>query len=406
MKKTLITLCCFCITVLSVQAQFKVVGYLATWSTGYPTNINSVDLTKVTHINIAFGNPNSSGALTINTTNVGTIVTACHAANVKVLISIGGAGANATRYQTLLASNASADAFITKLVTFVTTNNLDGIDVDIEGDVLNGSYVTAAQYEYFVTALGTALHAQNKIMTSALATWFGSYVTNTAASKFDFINVMSYDYTLPGQAAGPIAPYSQMTSDYNYWHNTKAVPASKLVIGVPFYGYGFGTYAQPDEINYCDIISTYTVTDADDMVGSGANSIRYNGVTTIKSKATYALANASGIMIWQITEDCATTNSHSLLLAISQVVTTTPVAAPVSVNSINVFPNPAQDRVTIEGVNLEEGDVVTLTDLSGKVVLSQTLTSGSLDISQLNQGLYIVSVRSDNGVYTTRIQKM
>jgi chitinase len=405
MKKTLFTICC-CFAILSTQAQFRVVGYLANWSAGYPGNINSVDLTKVTHINIAFANPNSSGVINFNTTNVGTIVTACHAANVKVLLSIGGAGANATRYGTLLASNSSADAFIINLVNYVTTNNLDGLDVDIEGDVLNGTNVTAARYEYFVTALATALHSNGKIMTAALATWFGNYVTNTAAAQFDFINVMSYDYTLPGQTAGPVAPYSQMTSDYNYWHNTKAVPAAKLVIGLPFYGYGFGTYAMADEISYCDIISTYTVTDADDMVGSGANSIRYNGVTTIKSKTTYALANASGVMIWQITEDCATTNSHSLLLAISQTVTTAPVAAPISVNSINVFPNPAQDKIMIEGVNMEEGDIVTLTDISGKVVFSQAWTSGSLDISQLNQGLYIVSIRSDKGVYTTRIQKI
>jgi len=392
---------------LSVQAQFRVVGYLATWSTGYPGNITSVDLTKVTHINIAFGNPNTAGDLTINTTKVATVVTAAHAANVKVLISIGGAGANGTRYQTLLASDASADAFIAKLVAFVNTNNLDGIDVDIEGDVLDGNYVTAARYQYFVTALKTALHNNNKIMTAALATWFGSYVTNTAAAQFDFIGVMSYDYTLPGQSAGPIAPYSQMTTDYNYWHNTKGVPAANLVIGVPFYGYGFGTYAMPDEISYCDIVNTYTVTDADDMVGSGANSIRYNGVTTIKSKAAYALANASGIMIWQITEDCATSDSRSLLLAISQTTTTTPVATPVGINGISVFPNPAQEAVTIEGIDLSEGALITLTDLSGRIVSTQLWSSsGIIDMTQLNQGLYIISIRSDKGVYTTRIQKM
>lgn len=94
-----------------------------------------------------------------------------------------------------------------------------------------------------------------------------------------------------------------------------------------FYGYGWGTYASDDEIRYCDIVSNYVVTKDNDRVGSGSDMISFNGLTTIREKITYTLANASGIMIWQITEDCATSNMKSLLRAIDSLVHLQTVAA-------------------------------------------------------------------------------
>ena len=236
----------------SVQAQFRVIGYLPVWL-NYPNSINSVDLTKVTHINIAFANPNGTGTLTGAGTagNIATIVNACHAQNVKVFISIGGAGAPGATYAGLINSTANINAFVTKIMTFVTSNNLDGVDVDIEGDILDNNTLTDVQYQAFVTALGTALHAQGKQMSAALATWFESYVTNAAASQYDWINLMSYDATGPWDPSTPgqHSPYSLATSDFTFWKNTKGIAAAKLSIGVPFYGYGFGSYYQSDEIS-------------------------------------------------------------------------------------------------------------------------------------------------------------
>ncbi|MDB5255912.1 MAG: chiA1 3 [Chitinophagaceae bacterium] len=323
----LFTLVIGALFVTTTQAQFKVIGYYPTYAGGYPNGVNNLDLAKITHLYIAFANPDGAGNLVPSygtTANITTVVNAAHAKNVKVFMSIGGGGASGTNYQTLLSSTANINAFVTKIAAFATTYNLDGIDVDIEGNILDGNTLTAVQYQNFVTALGTALHNINKKMSSALGTWFGQYVTSTAANQFDWINMMSYDLYGSWTGPGQHAPYTMTTDDFQYWNTTKGVPASRLVVGLPFYGYGWGSLYSAG-IAYCDIVNTYPNSQNNDQVGSGGNVIYYNGIPTIKQKTTYAAQNAAGVMIWELTQDCATSDSRSLLLAVSQVLAPLPV---------------------------------------------------------------------------------
>ncbi len=72
--------------------------------------------------------------------------------------------------------------------------------------------------------------------------------------------------------------------------------------------------------------------------------------------------------------------------------------------TLDVYPNPASEsiRVAYESLN---GDVaVSITDLAGKVVLTQsgTHTGTSIDVSTLAPGLYILSVVTENGIAATR----
>lgn len=410
-----------CLVSTSSIAQFKVVGYLPTWlSPG--TAINSVDLDKMTHINIAFFNPtNGTGATISGTTQTDAVVTACHNKGVKVFISIGGA-TNATvaaRYQSIIGSSGTAakrTTFVTTLRDYVLAHNLDGIDVDIEGDILDGTYVNATQYESFVTELQDTLHKHNKQMSAALANWFADKVNNTAAAKFDWINIMSYDAYGPWSGPGAHSPYSMAVSNFTYWKNTKGMPASKLTIGVPFYGYGWGTYASDDEMTYCNIVNTYPVTADDDQVGSGSNRISFNGLTTIIQKTTYALDNAAGIMIWQITEDCATSNSKSLLRAIDSLVnpqTVTAVTDPqLSQGLLHLFPNPTADNMQVQlNLSTTANGSLLLCDLNGNIL--KQLASGALNaqanytltLENYPTGLYILKLSTDQGTVVRKIVK-
>ena len=111
---------------------FRVVGYLNTWS-NFPNSINSVDLSKVTHINIAFANPNASGNLT-SFSGMSTVTTKAHSSNVKVLISLGGADLGGSdSYWKNLTNASNVNAFCNKILTYLQTNNLDGVDIDLEG---------------------------------------------------------------------------------------------------------------------------------------------------------------------------------------------------------------------------------------------------------------------------------
>lgn len=385
-----------------IFAQMKVVAYLPTWA-NFPNSINSVQLSKITHINVAFANPNNSGTIILSdsrtTGHLATVVNASHNQNVKVFLSIGGAGAPGTIYQTLLSNNTNMNNFVSNLVNYCINNSLDGIDVDIEGDVLNGTYVTKTQYENFVTALATALHAQNLEMTAALATWFATYVSNTAASKFDWINIMSYDAYGPWSGAGEHSTYNLAVSDFTYWKNTKGVPGNKLVIGVPFYGYGWGTYSTSNELSYATIVSTYSGAETKDKIGSGSNMISYNGIPTIQQKTIYACANAAGIMIWQITEDA--TGAKSLLSTIYDQITACSVGIEENIKNtqpINVYPNPANDVLHLSIYLYESAQTkIAIYDALGKeisVLNNATLAEGNhqfnFNSNDLPTGIYYV----------------
>ena len=305
----------FCLVAgLFAQPSNKVVvGYLPTYN-NFPGSVNGMDLSIVTHINIAFVNPNTAGA--VNMPNgLATVVNAAHAQGVKVLISLAGGGASATTYQTVLGNDNLRSTFIQNLVNACNTYNLDGVDVDIEGDVLNGNNVTAAMYERFILELQTAMHSRNWLMTAALGTWFSNLVTNRAAAAFDFINIMAYDATGTWTGPGQHSSYQFMLDCFNTWRN-KGVPANKLVCGVPFYGWSWGSYGTR-AWTFNEITTNHAGAENQDQVGSGNNVIYYNGIPTITQKSQWAFENCLGVMYWEETQDA--NGANSLLAAIGRV---------------------------------------------------------------------------------------
>lgn len=286
----------------------RVVGYLPTWG-NFPNSVHAVNLDVVTHLDVAFVNPDAAGAVALPN-GISQVVQAAHAKGVKVLISIGGAGADATVYSSLLGDPTRADTFVRHLVQATVDHDLDGVDVDIEGDVLDGKAVNAAQYEAFVTKLGTALRAKSKLMTAALGGWFAVHVTNAAVQRFDFLNVMSYDaYGSWSASPGQHSSYQMALDDFAFWTGVKGMPADRVVIGVPFYGYGWGKYKK--NWRYADLVSGFPGAENQDQIGSGTDVIYYNGMSTIRDKAVWAKQNAGGVMIWELTHDVA--GSKSLL---------------------------------------------------------------------------------------------
>jgi hypothetical protein len=296
---------------LVANAQKKIVGYIPT---GYSTA--SVDFTRITHLNIAFENPDAAGNLSYNGGN-DAFVTTAHNNSVKVLVSICGGGAsNDATYQaryTSLMSAANRASFISKIVSYLNAHNLDGIDLDLEGPAINSNYSD------FVIALKAALPA-GKLLTAALAHDNGGNVPTPASIQtLDFLNIMAYDMGW-GQAVHH-STYSYATTCINWWMTNKGLPASKVVLGVPFYGYTNTT--GNGGISFASILSTYgTAAAQQDTWVSGGNTIYYNGIPTIRQKSQLVVdQNYGGIMIWQLAQDA--TGSNSLLVNIKQVLGTT-----------------------------------------------------------------------------------
>jgi hypothetical protein len=80
-----------------------------------------------------------------------------------------------------------------------------------------------------------------------------------------------------------------------------------------------------------------------------------------------------------------------------------------SVNSnatVQIYPNPAQQSVTINTSQIKEEATVTLFDITGKGVLTTTVGAGiekSVDCSNLNNGVYLVQIKTAGSTTTQKL---
>lgn len=300
----LITSFSFCVFTAKSQAAtdsgiFKIIGYYSLQS-AMKGDSKNVPFNKLTHINLYFLNPDSNGVFSKELTELIPFVKAAHAKNVKVLASIGGGGKHA--YYTKLLKDGNRAKLINDLVTITQQCELDGIDVDIEGNDIDENY------DNLVIELAAALHQQNKLITAAVAVYFKNDYTDKALAQYDFINLMSYDHTgaWAPQKPGPHSTYDQAVEDLSYFRVMRKIPKEKIVLGVPFYGYGYGPTLTTRglTLNYDRIVADYPGAEFTDEfdIGEG-KTFYYNGMPTMKLKTNLAKHEASGIMIWQLSGD-------------------------------------------------------------------------------------------------------
>ncbi|HUZ61898.1 MAG TPA: glycosyl hydrolase family 18 protein [Hanamia sp.] len=297
-------------------SSFKIVGYYFLYTAVRDTvhsDSSYLFLNKITHLNIAFINPDSAGNFR-NDLAIDTLIKKAHQKNVKVLASIGGGGPHP--YFSVLLDNKNRRGFIDNLVSLVKRYDLDGVDVDIEGDDIDKNYTK------FVVGLAAALRQEKKLITAAIATAYKDQLPDKALKQFDFVNIMSYDNTGPWRPQDPGDPstYSMAVDDLDYWHNTRGIPKEKLVLGLPFYGYGFGKDNSPVvSMNYSQIVSLYPNSELSDTLNLPGDVVMYyNNLATIKKKTELAMQKGGGVMIWQLLGDAP--GNNSLLNAIYQVV--------------------------------------------------------------------------------------
>ena len=293
--------------------QARVVGYFPTWRF---TLTDKVDFCKLTHVNIAFGNPMVDGTIQLSNpsaiSNLEQVINTAKLQNSSIQFYISLAGGvlsdqEANTWKTFLASSQDRPKLIDKIIEFVLENKLDGVDVDLEW-----SHVTQG-YSDFVIELKKELSIHGKGMTAAFPseTKF-SQISDQALAVFDFINIMVYDYTgswnpsEPGQHSS----YNHAERGINYWKNIVGIAGEKLTLGVPFYGYNFLNSTTVESFTYGSMVASNTSNSERDRVGNKY----YNGRPTIASKVKLAAQNLSGIMIWELGQDSFT--EYSLLQTI------------------------------------------------------------------------------------------
>jgi len=343
------------IALSSVKAQTKmwVNGYYAGWqqgqsNNGYLTtqNIDFSALTQIIHFSVV---PNADGTLdaasnSITALNSSALISAAHAAGVKVIICIGGWNSESNFLSAT--SSASLNTFVNNIVSFMQSRGYDGIDIDWE--TLSSS--DASQYSNFIIALRNALNkiSPRPLLTAATAWQPGIFAS--LASDFDEINLMTYDLSGAWQGwvswhnspiydggvkfpstGGSVPSINSMVSSFT----SSGVPASKLGIGMDFYGYiwsgGSGTptggVTAPDQswttaptvqsnVPYSQIMDQY-YSSANDKWDSGAQAayisivdnsnsandkfISYDNASTAQSKVNYVRNNGlGGMILWEL----------------------------------------------------------------------------------------------------------
>ena len=297
----------------SAKKKFRVVGYYSLKS-AMSADIKTVPFDKLTHINLSFLNPDTLGNFTQDLSRLAPFIQAAHDQGVKVLPSIAGGGRH-DYYHKILMDDMRGN-FVNNLVEIAEKYKFDGIDVDIEGSDID------TNYEAFAVELKKALKARKKLITAAIAIFYKNQLTDRALKQYDFVTLMSYDHTGPWTPAkpGPHSTYEHAVADLSYFRTARKIPKKKIVLGVGFYGYGFGPEltSKPSSMNYGQIVKTFPGAENSDQVTMpDGQTMYYNGTETIKKKVQLANEMASGIMIWQIMGDAP--GDKSLLKLINDV---------------------------------------------------------------------------------------
>jgi spore germination protein YaaH len=181
------------------------------------------------------------------------LVDAAHAANVLVIPTIHNVN-DVDAVVPVLADTDLRASHIDAIVNEVETYNYDGIDIDYE--VLPDSSRDA--FSAFVGELAAALHNEGKLLTIAVHAkdsdddGLGAFQDlKQIGAAADRVRIMTYDYHWRGGDAGPVAPIHWVASVAEYVRSV--VPASKIELGIPFYGYNWGEGGEATPQTWVDI---------------------------------------------------------------------------------------------------------------------------------------------------------
>ncbi len=293
----------------AVQHDSRIVGYLPDWSYQAYGNL---DFNALTHLNIAFCNPDTEGNLScyIPDSDMKNIVNKAHSADVKVMAALGGGG-GCDGYLPLIDTPEEMADFNENIMTYCETYNLDGIDLDIE---LGSSHEIWNYYADWVASLRILCDERGYEMSTATAQWVAVNVTPQTFELFDFVNVMAYDNDADENSH---CDMEFAETSLQYFNIQKKIPKESLVLGVPFYGRGYtsdGALDWNSYVPFSELITSDTANYEKDLY----NGVAYNGEPTMREKCALA-REYGGIMIWELSQDAE--GEYSLLAVIKDELT-------------------------------------------------------------------------------------
>ena len=339
------------------QAGGEVVGYYAGWAAyqGYtPDQLPAEHLTQINYafaridpdtLTIALENPahdkkNLAALRKLRQQN----------GHLKLLISVGG-WSDSQYFSDAAATAARREAFAASCVDFVVAQGLDGVDLDWEYPVSGGAPGTIHRpadkqnFTKLLQELRTRLDRQGRrdgkdyslTIAGAAGSWYLNQIEAVkVADIVDHIFLMGYDlhgpwdtsadFNAPLYTPSGASPQGKSSiADSVQAYLDKGIPAEKLVLGMPLYGYAYqgvssqnnglySTYTSAKSVSYRTLKKNYLSNDAYRRLRHGEAQvpylygsrtfISYDDAESLAAKAALARSrDLGGIGFWELSQD-------------------------------------------------------------------------------------------------------
>lgn len=472
----------------SSSSATKIIGYFISWGVyARDYHVPDIPATKTTHINYAFANISSDGKIMLGDSyadidkyypgdswdpeslrgNFHQLIKLKERyPHIKTLISVGG-WTWSWRFPSVAVTESARQKFAKSCAEFVIKYKFDGVDIDWE-------YPTAADKHNF-----TLLLAALRQKLDSIGTIYGRHYLLTIAAPagphnianievdsivryLDWINLMTYDYHGPWSGPAdavtnlnaPLYPSSRdpLGEPYHSLYNQSAtvdtyialgVPPQKLVLGLPFYGRGYGNVSTTGGINglfasysghasvgtweagvfdFYDLYHNYVDTNGytryweDDAKvpwlfnPTARTMISYDDTQSIGEKVRFAIAESlGGVMFWEFSCD----RDEMLIDKIYDILVTSvgeelAFGTMPSKLTISVAPNPFNRclRITLPEIHGDNWSVE-IYSLAGKRVWGPRLSNGSVLLwrpeDNIASGVYVIRAFTDKINATARV---
>lgn len=249
-----------------------VLGFLPYWELSHVGSVDYSSLSEIAYSYLVVGpratiSKSGLGWDAIENGSVETLVTNAHSAGTRALLSIF-TESESTLAQLSRSPTSNGQRLADQVAPLLQANDFDGVDLDLEGQDPG----PRAGFSKLVAAFSTRLRAIDHTWSIVLNTLPQSamgpetlYDVKALSPYVDQFFVMAYDmsdFEVPS-ASAPLTG-SDLSDVSSLASFVATVPASKVILGIPFYGYDFtasratppsDAIGNPDAVTYDEIVT-------------------------------------------------------------------------------------------------------------------------------------------------------
>lgn len=236
----------------------EVFGFAPFWTSDKWDGVDFEVLTTLAYFGVPVmgdGNldTNDQGYVTFKSRKATEAFKKAHASGTRVVLTL--TQMNNSQIIALLGDPDAQSRAISQAVEEVENRGIDGINVDFEYDGNPGPEYRQ-KFTQFVDNLTQEMHSRNPNSKVTVSVYAASvkdpkmYDIASLSTVSDGIFMMAYDFAIAGSdAAMPTSPLYGY-KEGRYWYDVSTavedflaqMPASKLILGVPWYGYNYAVY--------------------------------------------------------------------------------------------------------------------------------------------------------------------